>query len=327
MVKRAIADLGFFYGDKPNYGNSFDNGIWMHVLDIPWLTRIEESSLYKTIIRTLWQESAVQQWSQTIKTRYPHVRLIGLEDHPTTQIQTWHPRAQKAYIDDIQYLDGIMALTRESEQWYKIVAPSVPVEYVGLPFPFDGYEKKYGHFISQEREYIGLGVGAADNDRNFVSNLAVFRRLQLDNPDLTGLFLSIPHQLMQYCMYWADQIPNVFIHQRTEMGEFYEMLTRCKLVLNLADRNTPGRIQGEAAFFGIPVVGSNRLELQNLLWPGYSVSPYALEDAVRASEAILEDANKVREACFKAREGLEEFNYENSRARFQNLMKRIDNKL
>lgn len=322
MVKRAIGEMGIFYGDKSNYGTGFDNGIWMDVLQIPWITKLEEASLYKTVIRTLWLESI--GWSREIKTRYPHVKLIGLEDHPlSTHISKMPAKQQQAYIDDLSYLDGIMALTEESREWYQVAVPSVPVQYVGLPFPIDSHEKMYAPLRNEEKEFIGLGVGAADNDRNFVSNILAFKLLQLKNPNLVGMFLSIPHQLLQYCAQWAEQIPNVYIHERTDMAEFYEMLSRCKLVINLADRNTPGRIQGEGAFFGTPVVGSNRLELQNLLWPNFAVSPYALEETVSKAQFILDNPAATSIFVKDARKQLEMFNYEASHERFNKLLNKI----
>lgn len=322
MRKKAIAELAMFYGDKPNYG-MYDNGIWQDILDIPYLTYKEESAQYKTIIHTMWLDSI--GWHREIKNRWPQVSLIGLSDHPlSTHISRLPANKQAAYIDDLQYLDGIMALTEEERQWYQTTAPSVPVERVGLPFPVDSYEKQYGNLRSTERDLIGLGVGAADNDRNFVSNIMAFRKLQLTNPDISGVFLSVPHQLIPYCSYWADRLDNVFIHQRTEMGEFYEMLSRCKFVINLADRNTPGRIQGEAAFFEVPVIGSNRLELQNELFPQWSVSPYSIEDVVTHGQWILDNPDLAQHESAKARVTLEKnYNYEISKQRFANLLAKI----
>lgn len=322
MAVKAIGEMAIFYGDKQNSG-MYDNGVWMDILDIPFLAKIEEAGLYKTIIRTLWLEST--GWSKEIKNRYPQVRLIGLSDHPlSTHISRLPANQQHAYISDLEYLDGIMALTEEERQWYSITVPSKPVEYVGLPFPTESYEKKYGHLRTSEREFIGLGVGAADNDRNFVSNLMAFRYLQLKNPDIVGVFLSVPKQLLPYCVYWADRLDNIFIQEREDMPEFYEALSRCKFVINLADRNTPGRIQGEGAFFEVPVIGSDRLELQNLLYPTLKASPFALEEVVDAGQFLLDNPEKGIELAINARKKLERFNYKNSKNRFNNLVKRIE---
>ncbi len=322
MAKKAIGEMAIFYGDKLNDG-MYDNGVWMDILDIPYLSRLEEASLYKTIIHTMWLDSI--GWHKEIRNRYPHVKLIGLSDHPlSTHISRLTAKQQHAYIEDLQYLDGIMALTEEERQWYQTAVPSIPVERVGLPFPVSKYEEKYGKFRNQERDIIGLGVGAADNDRNFVSNILAFQKLQLKNPELVGVFLSVPHQLIPYCSYWADRVENVFIHERTEMSEFYEMLARCKFVINLADRNTPGRIQGEAAFFDVPVIGSNRLELQNELFPQWAVSPYALEDVVEHGQWILDNPMAADALASTARIKLEAgYDYSASLKRFQKLLYRI----
>lgn len=323
MAKKAVGEMAIFYGDKQNNG-MYDNGIWMDILDIPFIERIEEASLYKVIIHTMWLDAI--GWHREIKNRWPQIKLIGLSDHPlSTHISRLAANKQAAYIDDLQYLDGIMTLTEEERQWYQTAMPSIPVEYVGLPFPTKSYETLYGKLRSSKKEFIGLGVGAADNDRNFVSNILAFRKLQLKNPDLVGLFLSVPPQLMPYCAFWADRLENVFIHERTEMGEFYEMLSRCKLVFNLADRNTPGRLQGEAAFFGIPVIGSDRLELQNVLFPQWAVSPFELEKAVDFAQQILDHPDNAAITADVGREILEEnFGYKISKEKFMHLLSKTE---
>lgn len=321
MGTKVISDTAIFYGDKPNTGQ-YDNGVWIDVLKVPWLTKIEQSQNFDIIIRTLWIDSS--GWSKTIKSQWPHIKLIGLVDHPlSAHISKLPADRQYAFISDLQYLDGIMALTEEERQWYQVAVPSKPVERVGLPFPFEAYEEKFGALRKSDKDIIGLGVGASDNDRNFISNILAFQKLQLRNPDLKGVFLSIPSHLIPYCAYWADRVDNLYIHQRVEMGEYYEMLARCKFVINLTDRNTPGRLQGEAAFFGVPVIGSNRLELQQELFPNFSVKPYELEKVVELGQALLDSPKLSKEASAFAFEGLKEYNYENSIKRYESLLARI----
>jgi hypothetical protein len=322
MATRAVGEMAQFYGDKPN-NDGYDNGVWSSLLDIPYIQKIEEASLYKVIIRTMWLDAT--GWSKEIRNRWPHIIQIGLNDHPlSAHISKLSADRQAHYIEDLEYLDGIMAISEEERQWYQITCPSKPVVNVGLPFPAAAYEERYGKFRNNEKQYIGLGVGASDNDRNFVSNLMVFQRLRLENPNLKGLFLSIPTQLIPYCSYWADKIDGVFIHQRKDTEEYMEVLSQCSLVLNLADRNTPGRLQGEAAFFEIPCVGSNRLELQNILFNTLSVSPYSLEDAFKWSQKLLDDPDWGKVIGANARAKLiENFDYEPSRKKFEGLLAQI----
>lgn len=322
MASRAIGEMAIFFGDKQNTGQ-YDNGVWMDVLDIPYIQRIEEAGLYKTIIHTMWLDAV--GWHKEIKTRWPHIKLIGLSDHPLgTHISRLPADRQYAYLADLEYLDGIMALTEQEQQFYQTILPSKPVVRVGLPFPVEQYEKDFGSFRDSEKEYIGLGVGAADNDRNFISNLLVFQSLKLKYPDLQGVFLSVPHQLMPYCVYMADRFDGVFIHERTSMGEYLEVLSRCKMIISLPDRNTPGRLQGEAAFFKIPVVGSNRLELQNELFPSLSVEPFAVQDAIAEATSLLESPQRAATLGEYAYTTLtNEYNYERSIERFKSILDNI----
>jgi hypothetical protein len=315
-------DLAIFYGDKLNTGE-YDNGVWMDILNIPFIQKIEEARDYNNIIRTLWIDAS--GWSKEIRNRYPEVVQIGLSDHPlSSHISRLPADKQLAYIADLQYLNGIIALTEEERSWYSYAIPAIPVIKGGLPFPVAKYEEKYGRLRDSKKEYIGLGVGAADNDRNFISNLLVFRALRRDNPNLVGVFLSIPHQLLPYCTYMADNFDGVYIHQREDMKSYMEMLAKCKLVISLADRNTPGRIQGEAAFMKIPVVGSNRLELQEEFYPDYACSPFDVEKAVGAARTLLEDQDLAAWSGQVAYDTLvTNYDYEPSRKKFMDFLAKV----
>lgn len=320
MVKK----IAIYYGDKKNEG-MYDNGVWMHILGIPFISRIEEAGNYDLIIRTLWLDSTISGWSKEIRTRFPHVTQIGLSDHPlSTHISKLPAPQLLAYLSDLEYLDGVMALTDEEKQFYSVALPGKPVHKVGLPFPFEAYKKKYGNYLDSERKYIGLGVGAADNDRNFGSSWLVFKRLQLQFPELQAVFMSIPDNLLGYCTLLSDYSTNVYIHSRDkdDMGKFYDVLSQCKFVISLADRNTPGRLQGEAAFFGVPVIGSERLELQRELFPDLAVKPYELEKALTLATYILE--NPEHNFTTYAYNKLSKYNYRASKIRFNKLLKEID---
>lgn len=315
--------VGIYFGDKLNTGE-YDNGVWMDILGIPYLAKVDDAQHYDVIIRTLWIESTIQGWSKEIRDRFPHVKQIGLSDHPlSTHISKMDAINQIAYLADLQYLDGIMALTEEEREWYQTALPAIPVVKTGLPFPFDTYEERYGKFRDSEKKYIGLGVGASDNDRNFITSWTVFRRLQLEYPEVIGVFMSIPETLFQYCEYLATNSKNVYIQERESMEEFYDILSQCKFVINMADRNTPGRIQAEGAFFGVPVIGSNRLELQNELFPDLSVSPFSSEKAVALSKLLLNDPKLANDLALDAKDKLEKYNYKASKRKFNKLLKQV----
>lgn len=321
MAIRPHAPMAIYYGDKPNTGE-YDNGVWMDLLDIPYIQKIEEAGYYDTVIRTLWLEAT--GWSKVIREKFPHVRQIGLSDHPlSAHVSRLTTDKQVAYINDLQYLDGIMALTEEERQWYQTAVPSKPVIKGGLPFPFETYEARYGHLRDQPKKYIALGVGAADTDRNFISSALVFNRLRLEYPELEGVYLSLPSYLIGSTSYLAETFEGIYLHERVNMDEFYGILSQCKFVINLADRNTPGRLEGEAAFFKIPVIGSNRLELQTELYPKLAVSPFELESAVYMAKDLL-DSQSLRDYLGnQAYARLKKYNYSRSRTRFKNLMEEI----
>lgn len=313
--------IAIYYGDKRNNGE-YDNGVWMDILSIPFIRDVEQAKDFDIVIRTLWVDAI--GWSQEIRRRFPHVIQIGLSDHPlSTHISKLQPDVQAAYLKDLEFLDAIMALTEEEKQWYKLAAPSKLVIKGGLPFPFETYEERYGQWRNSEKKFIGLGVGASDNDRNFISSFLVFRKLKYTHPNLQGVYLSLPSYQVSPTAVYADMGKDIFLHERNGMDEFYDILSQCMLVINLADRNTPGRLQGEAAFFGVPVIGSNRLELQNELFPDLAVTPYEVEKAANLASYLLDYPEHADQIGAKAYEKLKKYNYRASKQKFNALVKQI----
>lgn len=324
MAKKPQGEVAIYYGDKRNTGE-FDNGVWMDLLDCPFITKIDEAEYYKVVIRTLWLDSI--GWSKAIRDKYPHVIQVGLSDHPLSSSLSKIPSDKMiAYLKDLEYLDGIMTLTDEENEWYTTAIPSKPVVKAGLPFPFKTYEARFADLRTSEKKFIGLGVGANDNDRNFISSVLVFNKLKLHYPDLQGVFLSLPPEIMPYTAYLADAYPDIFLHERTNMDEFYDVLSQCKFVISLADRNSPGRIQGEAAFFGIPVIGSNRLELQNELFPTLAVKPFETEQVFKLACELLENPQLGPELAAVAEKQLHAYDYASSKEIFDNLVKDIQSR-
>ena len=152
----------------------------------------------------------------------------------------------------------------------------------------------------------------------------MFNRLKLEYPDIQGVFLSLLPQQIAQVAYLADKSKDIYLHQRNDMAEFYDILSQCKFVINLADRNTPGRLQAEAAFLGVPVIGSNRLELQNELFPELAVTPYELETAVKLAKVLLENPEQGEILAQKAVKKLQAYNYGRSKRKFMKLLREIE---
>jgi hypothetical protein len=311
-----------FYGDKRNNGD-YDNGVWMDLLKIPYIERIEQAGDYDVVIRTMWLDAI--GWSREIRKRFPNVIQIGLSDHPlSTHVSKLPPERQIAYIQDLSFLDGIMALTDEERQFYDLAVPNIPVIKGGLPFPFEAYEERFGKFKNNpNKRFIGLGVGASDNDRNFISSALVMDRIHDVFPDLEGIYLSLPSYQIAPTAIYADYYGGILLHEREGMEGFYQRLSQCHFIINMADRNSPGRIQGEGAYFGVPVIGSDRLELQKELWPDLTVSPYSVEDAAKLAVFLKESPEIGAGLAVKARERLEAYNYRRSRGKFNKLLREV----
>ena len=87
---------------------------------------------------------------------------------------------------------------------------------------------------------------------------------------------------------------------------------------------TPAATTMISAFFNIPVVGSERLELQRELFPETSVSPFALQDAVEKATALLESTEWAAKVGQEAHDALvTNYDYEKSLERFNLLLSKV----
>ena len=128
--------------------------------------------------------------------------------------------------------------------------------------------------------------------------------------------------------YWEKyDSMNKFKYQFDEylnLTGFNQFATEVKKLKCLYDPNpchTYGRNCVEAACWGIPVIGSDRVFSQNKLFPDLACDPYDKSAIMSKFEQVFNDEKFVKSVLKKAYDGVEYFNYKNSKQRWLDAFK------
>jgi hypothetical protein len=347
-LKAPIVALQF--GDGPNDGRGrgeafgmYDNGVWENVLNIEFtpnhgprnpdgIKAIEGHALWlrdrkvDAVIWTLWMGAA--PWMQRLKTMVPNLKIIALTDHPlNVDILVTEPGRSGAYVNSIEHADAVMVLTPREASFYGGIHPNV--HYVGLPFPHGGYE--YLRMVRtdplpKKDVVIGLSVGGPEWcawDRNILTTMYAFRHVaraaEARGVKVRGVWLSVTLKPGNATRKMMEATPDTVIQQRSDMQTYLKTLQSCDFVISNIVRDTPGRLVGEAAFFGVPCVGSHSLSLQSELFPTLSHDPFDIVSTVEKSLSLIHDG--VPPSLIEnAQRGLAEYGFPRSREKFRDVL-------
>lgn len=360
--EKKIPKVALQFGDGPNDMRGrgedkgyFDNGIWENVLGVPftpnhgprnpkgfrtapefgaWL--IERG--VDVLIWTLWLNAVAP--SEVKRFGPPGLKIVGLTDHPlNVDVLLSDPAGQRAstvrYVQSLRALDAIMVLTPREMGFYGGIHPNVSL--VGLPFPHAAYErlrvppKTPLHLDGKPSRAVrvGLGVGGpgwAWWDRNYLTTAFAYRALQqvlaAEGVEAEGVWLSVGYDDNSPAMPLLKGVGGTTIQRRTDMETYLATLQSCDLVVSNIVRDTPGRLVGECAFFGVPCVGSNSLALQGELFPSLSHDPFDIKSTV---ETCLELVRRpVQPSVLEnALEGLRQYGYGPMRERFLDVLESL----
>lgn len=366
LSKKPSFNLAHLFGDQPNpgdYDNGVwehmcsiprvplqkklsDNeiGLWLRSNDID------------VLICTMW-DTYIGDCAGTkplggieaIKEVVPDIKIIGLVDHPmtvdvTTKFGADHMNMKliKSYVDALSEFDALMVLTEKEVPFYQ--AFNVNTHFVGLPFPSEGMGKFTSHSLRPEKQsddiWVGLSVGGPAGvrwDRNYLCTLEAFKLAKeivserYEEPELAskmkGVMLSFTEQDdRDISRFFKENYEDVFIQMRTDMKTYLEFLQSCDCVISNIVRDTPGRLVGECAHFGIPLVGSHTLDMQERCYPDLAVDPYDIcSTAGKLAEIIAGkvDSETIGLIKSKAKRELAEFEYEASLLKFRKVLDSI----
>jgi hypothetical protein len=101
-----------------------------------------------------------------------------------------------------------------------------------------------------------------------------------------------------------------------EFPNYAERLMKDKIVYDPNPFHTYGRNGVEAACWGVPIVGSNRVFSYNKLFPEFACDPYDFKATMEKFDFIMNNPEEVKKIMARAYKEVEWFNYENSKKRF-----------
>lgn len=306
--------IAHLFGDCDNGGASgemdYDNGIWQHVLKIPRVPlekKLTDQQIglwcknnnIDVLICTMWGTfvsgtGKAQRGCLTLKQICPDLKVIGLVDEPLLTDfasrfggSAQHMKISQGYMDGLGDFDAIFTICDSELEFYESFNSNV--YNMGLPFPDGAYEtlvRKDPRPEKKDKIWIGLGVGGnafTRWERNYGVALAAFEKavaiVRKNNAELAdrmqGIMLSWTEKSDRAVIqHIKDRYQNVFIQMRSDMQSYLHFLQSCDAVIAPTLRDTPGRLVGECAYFGIPCFGSNVPDLQAKLFAELTSKPF-----------------------------------------------------
>lgn len=342
-----VQQFGDVANDQTGRGDDFgmyDNGVWQNILDIAMTPnagpnnkeglRTEEQ--HATWLRdhkvdvALWTLWLLGPSMARIKMMTPGFKAIGLIDHPLTpDLSVSEPTRVVRFLNSLEAYDAVCCLTPREANYYGGIHPNVHL--VGLPFPHKAYERHRVETnkapLGEKKEItVGLSVGGPGwswFDRNYVTTTYAFRALvdvaKQNGYTVKGVWLSVGYAPDSKVYQFLEAIPDTTMQVRSGMENYYKALQMCDFCISHIWRDTPGRLVAEAAYFGVPVIGSHTLSLQPELFPSLSVDPYDIATTVNKSMELISDGypeSMLKNAQIALHDG---YGYEASRRKFRQV--------
>lgn len=300
---------------------------------------------------------------KTLKSYYPELKVIGIVDEPlvvdiTSRFggSSKNMEISKGYVDGISDFDGIFCLVESELAFYSSFNKNVA--YVGLPFPDDkypggGYSTLLRKDVRKEKQFddiwIGLGVGGNAYTRWERNYLVAFESFKKTKELLIEAGLGSEKSIKGILLSWTEKSQidvidfiktnyrDVMIQVRSDMATYLHFLQSCDLVINPCIRDTPQRINGECAYFGVPIV-SSFLEYESAIKaqfvdPDNDESCFPVIENPFDVQSIAENAFNILKLRSRDEDEFEErieevrsqfvdrFGYESMRSNFSRIMK------
>jgi hypothetical protein len=116
---------------------------------------------------------------------------------------------------------------------------------------------------------------------------------------------------------------NLVLFRRSEWSKYLAQLATARLVVDLNNRETVGRVALDCAALGIPCIGTNRSDMQMRLFPQTTlIDCWDIDGAIEISKKLLNDPLYYQSVIDYAAEAIKEFDVVPFRMRFASMMER-----
>jgi hypothetical protein len=247
----------------------------------------------------------------------PRPLIIGVPTQPYGLLKPAldnNPKAKQDFVGFMKACDHFISVVKSTVGYYESLS-STPVTYLPQPYP----ASYASQFKSQEKNQTILVAGVTQRDNIKQGHrLAVF--LQNKFPDYQILIpkvtdLDYDFSLLKNSNYQVLDFEPWQQHLKT--------LATTKLVINTDYTQTRGRVQTDCAAVGTPSLGGNSDGQVDLFPKLASTLKTTNQELIKKAEQLLVDQAYYQETVNYASDKLKKYDYQESAARFQLLVKTI----
>ncbi len=304
---------------KPNWQKKIIKRLtssWPQEYDISYLQPFDVLLL----VHQISDGHEITRLAKKIKQAYPHVRLLGVATQPFGILQEYWRQHREWLADFKQFMDScdifvtIVAGTRQA--WQNMTMTRV--EYLPQPYPAEYAARFWQPRTAKKPILFVAGVTDRDNiKKGQVVARAIWQRLPdytihitktSDTPlDIKSLG-GAPYEIIPF-MPWREHLA---------------ALAHTALVINTDYTQTRGRVQADCAAVGTPSIGADS-DGQVDLFPGLPANRNtSIAELVEQGVRLLTDEVWYERVAKGATEQLNQYNYERSAARLNNLVRSLN---
>lgn len=271
---------------------------------------------------TLWRSAT--RLANLARVRQSRAWIIGYQEGPADLLATAKPaRFERAAYAHVA-MDALCCYDRRAMPWFRTFAKGRRVFYLPLPAALDVYDcyrqlEEARHNMIQIAPPFGDGRGgsisanvalAAAGDDWLIS----FQERTTYDMGLAAEWCAhaltrprnwLPWQIVPASPSPFDSRPK---KARNAINEsFLETLAVCRLAVNMDTAQCYGRFVSDCAGLGVPCVGSNRIYLQNILFPALTYDPLDVDGAIVDALRLRNSAEDRTEVCGYALANLRQY--------------------
>lgn len=314
-VKLDESKIGLLYNNKIENCIS-DKGLWVDILDKvdnDVITNYDNSKLKLVdILCIIYDFSMVGKITEMKhkNNKQKIVLLLGFNIYP--DLFSLSIENQIKVINDIKVADGILTTGLPEKQYFKYI--NEKIEWVGIPFVRDNIDS---FKCEKEKDLICISVGdiCEHNYNNHISCLNVIEKVRENiNDNIRYTILSkindSDKKLIQNTFNSYIDIPN------NNITDYYNIISKSSLLINLSVNYTFGRIVGESALLNTPCMGSDRVDLQNLLFPQIKFDVFNIDGLYSLLKYIYRNPNYYKSIINYAQCRIADYNVKVIKRRF-----------
>lgn len=255
--------------------------------------------------------------AKQIKKQFPHIFILGVPTQPFGILQPYldsHPKQKETFRSFMDSCDIFLTVVKSTQHWYESLTKT-PVIYLPQIYP--------AHFASQfflppeKKEKIIFAAGITDRP-NISQGFAAAAQLQKEFPEYIIHVTQIPGVTMDFS---SLEGAGYEIQPFREWREHLPCLAKVMLVINPDYTATRGRVQADCAAVGTPCLGGNSDGSADLFPELASTPETTTADLVAKGRRLLTDNEYYEKITAYAAGRLKKYDYEESAARLQLLVK------